>query len=82
MTATTKPLHELSIAEAGAALRAGTITATALARDALARIDALDGALNSFITVTAERALADAEAADAAFRAGVTPARCRACPMP
>ena len=70
-TGTTKPLHELSIAEAGAALRAGEVTATALAQDALARIAALDGALNSFITVTAERALADAEAADAAFKAGI-----------
>ena len=66
-----KPLHELSIAEAGAALRAGELTATALAQDALARIAALDGALNSFITVTAERALADADAADAAFKAGL-----------
>ncbi len=70
MPGTTKPLHELSIAEAGAALRAGEVTATALAQDALARIAALDGALNSFITVTAERALADAAAADAAFKAG------------
>ncbi|MET3889387.1 aspartyl-tRNA(Asn)/glutamyl-tRNA(Gln) amidotransferase subunit A [Bosea sp. OAE506] len=70
-TGTTKPLHELSIAEAGAALRAGELTATALAQDALARIAALDGALNSFITVTAERALADADAADAAFKAGI-----------
>ena len=69
-TLTAKPLHELSIAEAGAALRAGQVTATALAQDALARIAALDGALNSFITVTAERALADAAAADAAFKAG------------
>ena len=60
-TLTAKPLHELSIAEAGAALRAGEVTATALAGDALARIAALDGALNSFITVTAERALADAD---------------------
>jgi len=70
-TGTTKPLHELSIAEAGAALRAGQVTATVLAQDALARIAALDGALNSFITVTAEQALADAAAADAAFKAGL-----------
>lgn len=66
-----KPLHELSIAEAGAALRAGTVTSAALTRDALARIDAIDPAINSFITVTRARALADAEAADAAFVAGV-----------
>lgn len=66
-----KPLHELSIAEAGAALRAGAVTSAELTRDALARIDAIDPAINSFITVTRARALADAEAADAAFAAGL-----------
>jgi aspartyl-tRNA(Asn)/glutamyl-tRNA(Gln) amidotransferase subunit A len=66
-----KPLHELSIAEAGAMLRAGTLTARALTEDALARIAAIDPAIDSFITVTAERALADADAADAAFAAGI-----------
>lgn len=65
-----KPLHELSIAEAGAALRAGSVTSVALTRDALARIAAIDPAIDSFITVTGQRALADAEAADAAFKAG------------
>ena len=70
-TGTTKPLHELSIAEAGAALRSGTVTSTALTEHALARIAALDGALDAFITVTAERARADAAAADAAFEAGI-----------
>jgi aspartyl-tRNA(Asn)/glutamyl-tRNA(Gln) amidotransferase subunit A len=68
---TTKPFHELSIAEAGAALRSGAVTSAALTEHALARIAALDGALNSFITVTAERARADAAAADAAFEAGI-----------
>lgn len=68
---TGKPLHELSIAEAGAALRAGAVTATALAEDALGRIAALDGAIDSFILVTKERALADAAKADAAFKAGI-----------
>jgi aspartyl-tRNA(Asn)/glutamyl-tRNA(Gln) amidotransferase subunit A len=67
----TKPLHELSIAEAGAALRAGEVTSTALTRDALDRIAAIDPMIDSFITVTTERALADAAAADAAFKAGI-----------
>ena len=54
------PLHDLSIAEAGARLRAGTLTATALTEHALDRIAALDPLLNAFLLVTKERALADA----------------------
>ena len=65
------PLHELSLAEAGRQLRDGTVTAAALAEDALARIARIDPAIDSFITVTAERARADAAAADADFAAGV-----------
>ncbi len=59
-----------SIAEMGRQLRAGQTTAEALARAALDRVAAHDGALHAFITVTAERALADARKADAAFAAG------------
>jgi len=69
MTAT--KLFELSIAEAGRKLRDGSVTSLALTEDALARIIAIDPALNSFITVTADRARADAAAADAAFAKGV-----------
>jgi aspartyl-tRNA(Asn)/glutamyl-tRNA(Gln) amidotransferase subunit A len=65
-----KPLHELSIADAGVALRQGRITSTALTEHALARIKTLDPKLNAFITVTRERALADAAKADADFKAG------------
>ena len=64
-------LHELSIAEAGRALRSGEVTSVALTEDALSRIAAIDGQLDSFITVTADRARADAAAADAAFAQGV-----------
>src|SRR5258707_5676670 len=64
-------LVELSIAEAGRKLRDGAITSLALTEDALARIAAIDPALDSFITVTADRARADAAAADAAFAKGV-----------
>jgi len=66
----TSALSELPIAEAGRRLRDGTVTALALTEDALARIAAIDGALNSFITVTAEYARA-AAAADADFAKGV-----------
>src|SRR5580693_6718621 len=64
-------LFELSIAEAGRKLRDGAITSRALTEDALARINAIDPALNSFITVTADRARADAAAADANFAKGI-----------
>ncbi len=65
------PLHELSVAEAGRRLRDGSVTSAALAEDALARIARIDPAIDSFITVTAERARADAARADADFAAGL-----------
>jgi aspartyl-tRNA(Asn)/glutamyl-tRNA(Gln) amidotransferase subunit A len=64
-------LHELSIAEAGRALRAGNVTALALTQDALTRIDALDPTYNAFVLVTPERALADAHKADADLVVGL-----------
>jgi aspartyl-tRNA(Asn)/glutamyl-tRNA(Gln) amidotransferase subunit A len=63
-------MTELSIAEAGAALRAGTTTSAALTRAALACIADRDPVVNAFITVTAERAVADAARADAELAAG------------
>jgi aspartyl-tRNA(Asn)/glutamyl-tRNA(Gln) amidotransferase subunit A len=64
-------LFELSIADAGRKLRDGSITSVALTEDALSRIAVIDSALDSFITVTADRARADAVAADAAFAKGI-----------
>ena len=64
-------LHELSIAEAGRRLRSGAVTSVALTEDALSRIAAIDGTLDSFIKVTAERARSDAATADADFVRGV-----------
>ncbi|MDR3472919.1 MAG: amidase [Devosia sp.] len=66
-----KALHELSIAEAGAQLRAGTLKSRALTEHALSLVAALDPALHAFVLVTRERALADADAADADFGKGV-----------
>ncbi len=63
-------LHELPIAEAGRRLREGSVTSQQLTDAALERITALDGQIDSFIRVTADRARADAQAADAAFKAG------------
>lgn len=54
-----------------AAVRAGEVSARAVAEAALARIDAVDPVLNAFTDVTRERALAEADALDAARSAGV-----------
>jgi len=64
-------LHELSIAQAGARLRAGTLTSTALTQHALDRVAALDPLLNAFVLLTKERALADADRADRELKAGI-----------
>ncbi|MEX2229426.1 MAG: amidase [Dehalococcoidia bacterium] len=61
----------LTITEAAAALRAGTLTSVALTRATLARADALDATLGVFITRLDEPALEAAARADADFAAGV-----------
>src|SRR5262245_27946747 len=63
-------LTELGLVELGKRLRAGETTPTEVAKAYLARIDALDGELRCYLTVTRETALAQAAAADARFRAG------------
>jgi aspartyl-tRNA(Asn)/glutamyl-tRNA(Gln) amidotransferase subunit A len=62
--------QDLSIAEMGRQLRAGTVTSESLARDALSRVTARDGALHAFVLVTQDRALEDARRADAELKAG------------
>ena len=59
-----------TIASAAAALAAKKISPVELTQHCLARIAKLDGALHIFLLVTAERALADAKAAEARFMAG------------
>jgi aspartyl-tRNA(Asn)/glutamyl-tRNA(Gln) amidotransferase subunit A len=66
-----RPLHELSIAEAGRMLRSGSLTAVALAEYSLKRIAALDPALHAFVLVTPGRALEDAARADKEFANGI-----------
>jgi len=63
-------LTELSLVELGMRFRAGEVTPTQAAEAYLARIEALDGEVRAFLTVTRERALAQAAAADARFRSG------------
>jgi len=63
-------MHDKTLTELAASLEAGEFTSRELTEHLLARIARLDGELNSFITVTPERALADADAADAARARG------------
>jgi aspartyl-tRNA(Asn)/glutamyl-tRNA(Gln) amidotransferase subunit A len=63
-------MHDRSVAELSRALHSREISSVELTRHMLARIEALDGDLNAFITVTPEAALAEAEAADRQLAAG------------
>ena len=63
-------MHDFSIATARAALRARKISARELTDAHLDAIAALNPRLNAFVTVTAERAQAQAIAADAALARG------------
>ncbi|MGH8461560.1 MAG: Asp-tRNA(Asn)/Glu-tRNA(Gln) amidotransferase subunit GatA [Stenotrophobium sp.] len=63
-------MHKLSIRQLSDGLRAKKFSSRELTQHFLKRIDAIDGQLNSFITVTAARALRQAEAADARLARG------------
>ncbi len=62
-------MHNKTIAEISAGLKAGKFSSEELTQDLLARIDRIDGKLNSFVTVTAEQAQAAARAADERIKA-------------
>lgn len=59
-----------SVVEIAGEVRAGRVTARAVTEATLSRIQRLDGDINAFTAVTAERALAAAEAVDAEIAAG------------
>jgi len=61
----TQKLYELTIHAALAGLRAGQFTAVELTQALLDRITAVDDSVKAYLTVTAERALAQAAQADA-----------------
>jgi aspartyl-tRNA(Asn)/glutamyl-tRNA(Gln) amidotransferase subunit A len=63
-------LAALGIEALGVRFRDGSATPSAAARDYLARVEALDGKVRAFMTVTRETALAQAAEADARFKAG------------
>jgi amidase/aspartyl-tRNA(Asn)/glutamyl-tRNA(Gln) amidotransferase subunit A len=67
------PLPDADALTIAAAVRGGAVSAVEVAEAALARIAARDPALNSFTGVTADRALADARAIDAAIARGADP---------
>ncbi len=64
-------LTTLGIAEAGRLMARGELTSTALTEAFLKRIEAIDGTLHSYITVTADMALNAARQADMEMRGGV-----------
>ena len=63
-------LHELSLRELGEGLRAKKFSSRELTGHYLGRIEQHDKALNSYITVTPDRALAQADAADKVLAGG------------
>jgi aspartyl-tRNA(Asn)/glutamyl-tRNA(Gln) amidotransferase subunit A len=63
-------MHDKTLAELAAALRSRSVSAVELTRHFLDRISRFDDTLNAFITVTRDRALAQAQAADARIARG------------
>ncbi len=63
-------MHQKSLSELAAGLRAGEFTSEALTRHFLDRIERFDGELNSVVTVTADAALEAAREADRRIAAG------------
>lgn len=63
-------MHNKTLAELAAGLKAKTFSSEELTRHFLGRIEQLDAKLNSFVTLTAEGALAQARAADASIAGG------------
>ena len=65
-----RPLHYRSITQLASMLRSGETTPTALTEHFLARIEKLNGPLNAFNLVTADRAMAEAKSAEVLLAAG------------
>ena len=63
-------LHAMTLTDLAAGLESGDFTSVEVTEALLGRIEANDAALNAFVTVTAEQALAAAQAADAARASG------------
>ena len=68
---TSNPFADRSITTLGKALRSGETTSVELANAALARLDGTGRSLNAVVTLTRERALAEARRADEELGAGI-----------
>lgn len=64
------PLHYRSMTQLAEMLRSGETTPTRLTEHLLTRIEELNGPLNAFNLVTADRAMAEAQAAEALLASG------------
>ena len=63
-------LHRLSIRELTEGLANAQFSSRELTQHYLKRIEKIDAQVKAYVTVTAEQALAQADAADAAIKAG------------
>src|SRR5918912_1419650 len=70
MALTQSDLHWLTLAEVGDRMRRRGLSPVEVTDACLARIGAVDSRLNSFITVMADQARADAQAAERRIAAG------------
>jgi aspartyl-tRNA(Asn)/glutamyl-tRNA(Gln) amidotransferase subunit A len=77
---TLNDLRYLSITEVAAGIRQKDFSSVELTKACLERINAIDAKLHSFITVTADLALQQAEQADLELRSGKDRAPCTVCP--
>lgn len=65
-----KPLHDLTIAEASVLIQSGELSSATLVEAFLARTEAVDPVIHSYITLCADDALAAANLADTEIAAG------------
>ena len=63
-------LHYLTIGEAAPLIASGDLSPVELTRAYLDRIEAIDGRLDSYVTLTSDLALSQARQAEAEIRAG------------
>ena len=70
MANATSDLHHLTISEAGSLIKARELSPVDLTQAFLDRIDALDGDLNSYVTLLRDEALAQAKSAEAEISSG------------